>query len=83
MIAASEAWVNTHEQNILPETFVEISYGAVDEEAQNAAEAAATNEAVFSRIDNVTTTTAAQRYATLVRNLWMLNGTRSVSRDRE
>lgn len=83
MIAASQAWVATHEQNILPETYIEISYGAVDDAAQSVAEATATDEAVFSRTDNVTATTAAQRYATLERNLWLLNGTRAVLPDDE
>ena len=81
MIPVSEAWENLHKQNVLPETFVEISYGAVDDDAQESASTTATNESVFSATHNVTETTAAQRYATLERNLWALNGTRTVLPD--
>ncbi len=79
MIRASQAWVAAHEQNILPETFVEISYGAADEEAQRVAQPSSTEEAVFSTTANVVTDSAKpQYYATLERNLWVLNGTRNV-----
>lgn len=78
MIAASDAWVAAHEQNVLPETFVEIAYGAVDAEAQIAATATATNEAVFSHAENVTSISGIEQYATLEHNLWSLGGTRRV-----
>ena len=79
MIQASQAWIAAHEQNILPETFVEISYGVVDEEAQRSIMVSAGDEEVFSDADSVVDTFAQSRYyATLERNLWLLDGTRSI-----
>lgn len=79
MIEASQAWIAAHEQNILPETFVEISYGIVDEEAQRLILVSAGDEERFSNADNVAVSTAPpQYYATTERNLWFLNGTRNI-----
>lgn len=79
MIQASQAWIAAHEQNILPETFVEISYGVVDEEAQRSIMVSAGDEERFSDSDNIIVSNAPpQYYATLERNLWVLNGTRNV-----
>lgn len=79
MIQASSAWLAAHEQNILPETFVEISYGIVDEEAQRLISVSAGDEESFSNAGNVALTSVApQFYATLEHNLWLLDGTRSV-----
>lgn len=79
MIQASQAWIAAHEQKILPETFVEVSYGAVDEEAQNTAVPSGFEEAVFSTARNVIDGSVKPKYyATLERNLWALNGTRSI-----
>lgn len=81
MIQVSNAWVTTHEQNILPETFVELSYGIIDTEAQETAVGSGVNEAVFSTAENITKSVGAPRFATLERNLWALNGTRSLFYD--
>lgn len=79
MIQASEAWIAAHEQNILPETFVEISLGIIDEAAQSSLSASAGDEEIFSTVDNVAVPNAQARYyATLERNLWALDGTRTV-----
>lgn len=79
MIHASEAWVAAHNQILLPETFVEVSYGAADEEAQSTAVPSGSEEAVFSNTANIVDKAArSHMYATLERNLWSLNGTRSV-----
>lgn len=79
MIHTSEAWIAAHKQILLPETFVEVSYGAADEEAQSTAVPSSSEEAVFSNISNIVDkATKSQMYATLERNLWALNGTRTV-----
>lgn len=83
MIEVSDAWKEAHRGFILPETFVEISCEVVDSEAQAVAETAVDEEAVFSRCDNtvVPETTEKPKYATLERNLWVLDGTHSVLPD--
>lgn len=79
MIQASEAWIAAHEQNILPETFVEISYGVVDEEAQRLIMVSAGDEENFSSADNVAVNDVPpQHFVTLEHNLWALNGTRNI-----
>lgn len=78
MITASNEWIKAHDEGILPEMFVELSYGIVDAVAQESAIPAGKNEAVFSNTENVTGGTAPTQYATLEKNLWVLNGTRSV-----
>lgn len=84
MIHASQAWIAAHEQNMLPETFVEVSYGAVDEEAQNTAMPSGWEEAPISNADNVIAGAIKPKfYATLERNLWALNGTRTVFNENE
>lgn len=79
MIQASQAWLAAHEQNILPETFVEISYGVVDEEAQRLISVSAGDEESFSSAGNIAVSNVSQKYyATLEHNLWTLDGTRNV-----
>lgn len=79
MIQASQAWIAAHEQTILPETFVEISYGVVDEEAQQLISVTAGDEEIFSNSANVAENSIQpQHYATLEHNLWVLDGTRNV-----
>lgn len=79
MINVSQEWIAAHEQNILPETFVEITYGAVDDEAQRSLSVTGGDEEIFSDSGSVATSDVPpQYYATLERNLWSLNGTRAV-----
>lgn len=79
MIGASQAWLAAHEQNILPETFVEISYGIVDDEAQRLISISTGDEEIFSNGDNIVTSGVSPKYyATLEHNLWSLDGTRSI-----
>lgn len=82
MIRVSDAWAAAHEQNILPETFVELSYGIADTEAQETAVGVGVEEAVFSEAKNITKSrVTAPYFATLERNLWALNGTRTLYHD--
>lgn len=84
MIPVSDAWKAAHKGFLLPETFVEITCEVVDAEAQAVAEAAVDEEAVFSRCDKTVATsiTGAPKYATLERNLWVLDGTHSILPDK-
>lgn len=85
MIPVSEAWKEAHRGFLLPETFVEITCEVVDAAAQAMAVAAVNDwegEAVFSRCDNVPMeNTTTPKYATLERNLWVLDGTHSILPD--
>ena len=81
MITASDAWIAYNGRNVLPETFVELSYGVVDTEAQETAIGDGTNEAIFSMADNVSIPVVAPKIATLEKNLWVLDGTRTVYYD--
>lgn len=82
MIPVSNAWKEAHKGFLLPETFVEITCEVVDVNAQDTAQAAVNDwegEAVFSRCDNVSVeSTTTPKYATLERNLWVLDGTHSI-----
>lgn len=79
MIQASQAWVAAHQQTVLPETFVEISYGVVDEEAQQSISVSVGDEEIFSSADNIAVSSVQpQYYATLEHNLWWLDGTRHI-----
>ena len=82
MIPVSNAWKEAHRGFLLPETFVEITCEVVDVDAQAAAHVAVNDwegEAVFSRCDNtLVENTATPKYATLERNLWVLDGTHSI-----
>lgn len=81
MIAVSEAWKDIQQRFILPETFLEITCGITDVGVQDLAAPRGTNAAVFSSSENIagnTGTITPKRYATLERNLWTLDGTRSV-----
>lgn len=78
MITASDAWVAYHERNILPETFVELSYGILDSEAQELAVGTGVNEAMFSTAENITRRVPGPHYATFEPNLWVLNGLSTV-----
>lgn len=79
MIQASQAWLAAHEQNILPETFVEIAYGVVDYDAQRSMMISSGGDAIFSSSENIAETNIAPRYyATLEHNLWSLDGTMNI-----
>lgn len=79
MIQASQAWIAAHEKTVLPETFVEISYGVVDEEAQRLISVSAGDEEMFSNASNVAETSVSPKYyATLEHNIWALDGTRNI-----
>ena len=80
MVEVSEAWKDIHQRFILPETFVEVSCELINYTAQNLAEVNVETEAVFSDSQVITSTDLGvyPHYATLERNLWVLDGSRNV-----
>ncbi len=80
MVEVSDAWKDIHQRFILPETFVEVSCELINYEAQDLAEVAVETEAVFSDSSAVTSVGVGvyPHYATLERNLWVLDGSRNV-----
>lgn len=79
MIAVSEAWKNTQQRFLLPESFVEIDYDITDSDVQSNATVTGANEAVFSNVESILGTDAVVRYATNELNLWSLDGTYAIS----
>lgn len=80
MVEVSDAWKDVHQRFILPETFVEVSCELINYEAQNLADVAVETEAVFSDADAVVSAEVGvyPHFATLERNLWVLDGSRNV-----
>lgn len=85
MVDVSAAWKELHNGDLLPETFVEVTCAITENGAQE--EATSYGEDEESRISNSavvsgnSTVTATQRYATLERNLWVLDGTRNIANE--
>lgn len=80
MVEVSDAWKDVYQRFIIPETFVEISCDVIDREAQNAAEVTVETEAMFSNSSSVVQGDVGvyPHFATLERNLWVLDGSRNV-----
>ncbi len=73
----SAAWVATHKQRLLPETYIELEYVASEPGLQADATATVTQEASFSDAENLISTQAKspQKYTSLEWNSWGLDGT--------
>jgi hypothetical protein len=79
MIYVSDAWKNAHKQMILPESYVEITMGVLDENISG--EVSGKNEATFSNshvVVNNEEYDGRPKYAVLEHNLWSLDGSRDV-----
>lgn len=79
MIYVSDAWKNAHKQMILPESYVEITMGVIDETVTGTV--SGTNEATFSKsyaVVNNEDYEGRPKYALLEHNLWSLDGSRTV-----
>lgn len=74
MIYVSDAWKNAHQQMILPESFVEITMGVMDETVSGTVSAG--NGAAFSNTSAVINNEDfnSTKYALLEDNLWSLDG---------
>lgn len=82
MIGVSDAWKNAHRQMILPESFVEITMGVIDENVIG--EVSGKKEAAFSRSNVVVNNNEYEdrpEYAFLEHNLWSLDGSKTVLTD--
>ena len=77
MVPVSNEWKTAHDELLLPETFIELSYGITDPQLAIDANTSATNEESFSEAENITNGTDKnpERYATLELNEWGLDGT--------
>ena len=81
MISVSDAWKKTHEQLLLPESFIEISVCIADTNVIGQGVLSATSEASFSNKEKITGNSGAPptaNYATLEHNLWVLNGSKNI-----
>lgn len=86
MIEVSNAWKDIHQRFVLPEGFIEITCGVIEEGIQENATATGTNEAVFSNVQDVTSednNVSTIKYATNELNFWTLDGSRTILPDSE
>lgn len=76
MVPVSNEWKAKHDELLLPETFIELSYGITDPQLAVDANTTATNEESFSEAEKITDATekTPERYATLELNEWGLDG---------
>ena len=76
MQPVSEVWKENQKQTFTEEGFVELAITVTDPDAQAAALASDNGHSVYSNTESVVSEVenAPQRYATLERNLWLLDG---------
>lgn len=76
MITVSENWKSAHDELLLPETFIKLSFGVTEPGLALDATTTATNEETFSKTENITNTLdkEPEKYATLEHNIWGLDG---------
>lgn len=77
MNAVSEAWKSTHDELLLPETFIKLTFGVTEPGLAWEAVTMGLNEETFSETEEITKTLEKEpeKYATLEHNLWGLDGT--------
>lgn len=77
MNTVSENWKSAHDELLLPETFIKLSFGVTEPGLALAATTTAINEETFSEAENVTNALdkEPEKYATLEHNMWGLDGT--------
>jgi len=76
MQTVSQSWLNAQGLKILPVSDLQISYGQIDNDAQDDAEASSTLADALSNTTAITNTASfvGNDYATLERNQWELDG---------
>ncbi|MBQ8263444.1 MAG: hypothetical protein IJY96_01560 [Oscillospiraceae bacterium] len=76
MIAVSDGWKAAHEEALLPETFIELTYSVTEPGVQEDASSSATVEESFSDAASLVSTLPKhpEKYAVLEHNSWLLNG---------
>lgn len=73
---ASAAWIETHKERLLPETFIELTCVVTEPGLQTEAVSTGTLEDVFSEAENLVSTLPmnSEKYASLEWNMWGLDG---------
>ena len=76
MITVTEAWKEAHNQRLLPETFIEISYSVTEPGLQQDASATANLEESYANTGSITSTITVNRekHSSLEWNFWGLDG---------
>lgn len=76
MIAVSSGWVNAHQETLLPEMFLELTYGATEPGLQLDASASSSDETAFSEVETVVNgeDKYSEQYAALEHGFWGLTG---------
>lgn len=80
MQSVSAGWKENQQQTLVNESFIEIQLGLTDPEAVESAVPVATDLAPFAHLDQVVSRTVRNitPYATLERNLWVLDGSKKI-----
>ena len=80
MQSVSAGWKENQQKTLVNESFIEIQLGLTDPEAVESAVPVATDLAPFAHLDQVVSRTARNitPYATLERNLWVLDGSKKI-----
>lgn len=82
MQAVSQAWKDNQRQNLVSESFIEISMRVGDPLAQASAELADNgHESIANPLDIIADTAAPVKYASLEPGLWILDGTFKLAGD--
>lgn len=80
MQSVSAEWIAAQRQNIVPPSFVEVTYRVTDPDLDNAATASDNGHISFGDVTQILDDTAIfDRYITLERNQWVLDGTYNFS----
>ena len=76
MINVSSGWKEAHEQSLLPETFIEISYTVTEPGLQEDASITANMQESYSELETVASslTVSREKYSSLELNYWGLDG---------
>lgn len=81
----SKKWLDKFKQTLVPESFIEITYHASDDKAQEDAIASSGSQTSFDNVSSVTDLEAEilGKYATGETNFWILDGNLSIVPDSE
>ena len=77
MITVSQGWKAAHDELLLPETFIKLTFGVTEPGLALETATTATNEETFSEAAKITNTLdkEPEKYVTLEHNIWGLDGT--------
>lgn len=80
MQTVSQEWKDTHESQLLPESFVEITFSLTDPDAYEDGSASDNGAVQFSKTSQIVNEVdkSIVPYATLEQNLWVLDGSKTV-----